>query len=98
MTQLNLFDWTPPAVVVPFPYHKRGAMLQEIAVTFIHDGYDAGNRLAVRRGCELIAEHWRAGFRDQDEIGRQLELFIAAWRCATIPRMVAAEEGPRPAT
>lgn len=83
MIQLDLFT-KPPAV---FPWHRRTAVLRDIADTFVRDGFDAGNQRMMQHGVVMIAELFAAG-ATAEEVHDAISKFNAAWRALTIPRMV----------
>jgi len=89
--QLDLFDWTPPRKVRPFPYHRRQRVLQDIADTFLRDGFEAGNKRATAWGWTLVVKYTEAGL-GMEETSADLDKFIRAWRAVTIPLMAAQED------
>lgn len=70
-----------------FPWHRRTAVLRDIANTFVRDGFDAGNERMMYHGTLMIAEMFQAGLSDV-EVQEAILRFHAAWRALTIPRMV----------
>lgn len=72
---------------VPFPFHRRTHVLQDIADTFLRDGYEAGNKRAEAWGWTLIVKYAEAGIGGE-KTDADLAIFIAAWRAHTIPQLV----------
>ncbi|PRD40674.1 hypothetical protein C5748_25760 [Phyllobacterium phragmitis] len=79
MTQLELFEWAPSAVVVAFPHSRRMAVLLSIADTFVVHGYEAGNKRMEIEGWKMIADLLRLGM-PHEEIGGEIEKFTCAAR------------------
>jgi hypothetical protein len=84
---------TPEASGVrPFPFHRRRRVLQDIADTFLRDGFEAGNKRARDWGWTLIVKYAEAGI-DHDQACADLDKFIKAWRAFTIPLMAKQQRG-----
>ncbi|RUX44867.1 hypothetical protein EOA33_25590 [Mesorhizobium sp. M4A.F.Ca.ET.050.02.1.1] len=42
--QLDLFNWKPPAIICPFPLHRRANTVRKIAAALDARSYQAGQR------------------------------------------------------
>ncbi len=73
--------------MIVFPYHRRRAVINRIADTFVNEGFEAGNSLALLTGAQMVADLLNNGASDA-EVEASITLFINAWRGAAIPRLV----------
>ncbi|AVA20657.1 hypothetical protein [Rhizobium sp. NXC24] len=72
---------------IVFPYHRRRALIDKIADTFVNEGLQAGNSLAFLIGAQMVSDLLN-NEAPQADVDEAITLFVSAWRTAAIPRLV----------